>query len=160
MLHVDGREDVDARLEHGLDVLPALRVLLARRVGVRELVDQAQLGAAQQDRREIHLLDFHPRGSGTVGDAPAREELEPGGLRGGLRAVVRLEVADHDVASRLGLGLPLLQHPVRLADPGRHAEEDLVAAGHAPGRYAPSTLCTTRPMSLIPTNGAMRPPSP
>ena len=67
----------------------------------------------------------------------------------------RLEVADHDVAPRLELRVPLLQHPVRLADAGGHAQEDLVMAPHAPRR-----LWTTRSISLMPTNGAIRPPTP
>ena len=51
VLHVDRREHVDSRRQHVLDVLVALLVLHAGHVGVRELVDQAQLGSAQQDPR-------------------------------------------------------------------------------------------------------------
>ena len=51
MLDVDRREHVDPGLEHVLDVLVALLVLDARGVGVRELVDQAQLGIAAQRSR-------------------------------------------------------------------------------------------------------------
>ena len=43
MLDVDGRVDVDSGLEDVVDVLVALRVLEARRVGVGKLVDQSQL---------------------------------------------------------------------------------------------------------------------
>ena len=43
VLDVDGADDVDAGLEQLLDVLPALRVLRAGHVGVRELVDQRDL---------------------------------------------------------------------------------------------------------------------
>ena len=160
VLDVDRREDVDAGAQHVVDVLVALAMLDARGVGVRELVDERQLGAALEERGQIHLGQLVV----AVGDAAARDELERLGLRGGLRAVVRLEVADDDVAAGVGLGLPLLQHAVRLADPGGHAEEDLVvtAALHRPCRQcqAPSRLWTTRSTSLMPMNGAISPPSP
>ena len=58
MLDVDGREHVDPRLDHVAHVLVALLVLDARRVGVRELVDQAQLGFPSKHRRQIHLLQW------------------------------------------------------------------------------------------------------
>ena len=121
MLHVDRREHVDAGVEHVAHVLVALLVLDARRVGVRELVDQAQLRRAREDRRQVHLLDLGV----AVAHPPARHQLEVLGLRLVSQPPVRLEVADHDVAARLGLGLALLQHPVGLPDPGRHADEDL-----------------------------------
>ena len=68
VLDVDGREDVDPGGEHVGDVLVALGVLEPGRVGVRELVDQAQLRAAGEDARQVHLLELHA----AVGDAPAR----------------------------------------------------------------------------------------
>ena len=163
MLDVDGRIHVDPGLEHVVDVLVALRVLEARRVGVRELVDQRQLGRPLEDRRQVHLLEHRV----AVGHPPARQPLEPLRLRLGLGAAVGLEVGDHHVAPGPLLGLSLLQHAVGLADPRRHAEEDLVAAAstarHAAGillAQAPSTLWTSRSMSLIPMNGATIPPRP
>ena len=51
VLDVDRRDHVDAGVEQLLDVLPALLVLRARHVGVRELVDERDLGLARQDRR-------------------------------------------------------------------------------------------------------------
>ena len=104
------------------------------RVGVGELVDQTQLGAAAQDRRQVHLLKLGV----AVGDPPARDLLEVARLGERLDPAVGLEVADHDVAAGLGLGLGLLEHPVGLADAGGHPEEDLVAAAarDVPGRGA------------------------
>ena len=151
VLHVHGREHVDPRREHVGDVLVALGVLGARGVRVRELVDQRQLRRAQQQAGKVHLRERHV----LVGEPPARELRQPGGDRLGLRPPVRLEVADHDVAPRLELRVAFLQHPVRLADAGGHAQEDLVMALHAPRR-----LWTSRSISLIPTNGAIRPPTP
>ena len=57
VLDVDGRHDGDPGREDVLDVLIALLVLDARDVGVRELVDQHDLGLAGEDRRQVHLLE-------------------------------------------------------------------------------------------------------
>ncbi len=57
VLHVERREDVDARVEQLLDVLPALEVPRARRVGVGQLVDEDQLGLAGEGRVEVELLE-------------------------------------------------------------------------------------------------------
>ena len=113
-------------LEQLRDVLVALAVLDARRVGVRELVDEAQLGRPLQEPREIHLAH---RVAAVVDDAEGLD-LQPLCLRRRLRPAVRLEHADDDVAPVLGRRATLLQHAVRLADAGRHAQEDLAAAGH------------------------------
>ena len=93
MLDVERGEDVDAGLEHVLDVLVALAVLEPGRVRVRELVDQAQPRRARQDRGEVHLAD----GRAAVDDLAARQDLEAFRQRGRLRAPVRLEQADHGV---------------------------------------------------------------
>ena len=132
VLHVDGREHVDPGGEHVLDVLVALGVLEPGSVGVRQLVDQGQLGRAADDRRQIHLLEHRV----AVRHAPPRDRLEPFGLGNGLQAAVRLEVTDHDVTPVLGLRLALAQHLVGLADAGGHPQEDLVVPviGHAPRR--------------------------
>ena len=175
MLDVDGREHVDPRLEHIAHILIPLLVLDPRRVRVRELVDQAQLGFAREHRRQVHLLQRRP----PVDDAPAGNDLQSLGLRDGLRPPVGLEVADDNIAPVLGLGGALLQHPVGLADPRGHPDEDLqvpaisdrAVAGALVGRrsvgvaggrtaQAPSRLWTIRSISLIPMNGAMIPPSP
>ncbi len=121
VLDVDGREHVDARVEHVADVLVALLVLEARRVGVGELVDQAQLGPAREHRRQVHLLERRA----PVDDFAPGHELETLGLGERVRSAVGLEVADHDVATGVGLRRALLQHAVGLADPRGHADEDL-----------------------------------
>ncbi len=101
-----------------------LLVLDAGGVGVRELVDQAQLGRATQDRRKVHLLQHRV----AVAHAPAGNHLQALGQSGRLGATVGLQIADHDIAAGLRLGMPLLQHPVGLAHAGGHPEEDLVTA--------------------------------
>ena len=93
VLDVERGVDVDAGGEQLLDVEIALGMAAARRVGVRELVDQDELRAARQDRVEVHLLED----AALVVDAPARDDFEPGEQRLGLGAAVRLDDADDDV---------------------------------------------------------------
>ena len=164
VLDVDRGEHVDAGLQHVLDVLVALGVLEAGGVGVGELVDQAELRRALEDGRQVHLL----QPGAAVLDAPARELLEPLGLRERYRPGRASPGRRRRRRGPRLLGLALLEHPVGLAHPGRHAEEDLVAAAalapwapdSAPARQAPSRLCTMRSISLMPMNGAISPPSP
>ena len=57
VLHVHRGHHGDAGGEDLLDVLPALLVLRAGRVRVRQLVDDDDVGPALQDGVEVHLLD-------------------------------------------------------------------------------------------------------
>ena len=72
VLDVERREDVDAGLEHVLDVLVALAVLDPGRVGVRELVDQAQLRRAGEDGRAGPARSSPCRGRRACAAARAR----------------------------------------------------------------------------------------
>ena len=128
VLDVDGGEHVDAGVEQVLDVLVALLVLEARRVGVRQLVDQRHLRRASQDGGEVHVGQVGP----AVGHAPLGDDRDARRRGRGLLAPVRLEQADDDVAPGLLLCVPLEQHPVGLADPRRHAEVDRVVAAARP----------------------------
>ena len=122
VLDVHGREDVDAGSQQIGDVLEALVVLGARGVGVRELVDERELGRAAQHGGEVHLL----QDDAAALDPPSRHDLQAGRLRGRLVAPVGLDQADHDVAARVSLRAAVLEHAERLADACRHPEEDLV----------------------------------
>ena len=155
MLDVDGRDHVDPGLEHVVDVLPALLVAHLRRVRVRELVDERELGMPGNHGVDIHLVEIER----SVLGAEPRHDFEPVGEHGRLGAVMRLEIADRDVRSAL-LRLPSFEeHPVRLADAGSHPQEyPIVASSHS--GHAPKRLWTTRSMSLIPTNGRIIPPRP
>ena len=140
MLHVHRGDDVDPRLEDLVDVLVALLVARAGRVRVRELVDEGELGCALEHGVDVHL----PEHQAAVRHRHSRHELETLGERGGLGPVVRLEIADHDVAP-LGVRLPaLLQHPIGLADAGGHAEQDAVAAAHDVNRQRTAGESTDR----------------
>ena len=48
MLHIQGRQYIDARRQQFLDVLPALRMARPLDIRVREFIDQDQGGAPQQ----------------------------------------------------------------------------------------------------------------
>ena len=92
--------------------------------------------------------------------AQPRNDFEALGEGRRLGAVVRLEVADHDVPPLL-LRLPAFEeHAVRLADSRRHPEQDPVVAAGSQSAHAPKTLWMMRSISLMPMNGRIIPPSP
>ena len=124
VLDVDRRDDGDARVEQLLDVLPALRVPGAGHVGVRELVDQRDLGLAREDRVDVHLLE----GLAAVLDDLAGHDLEAVELGDCLRPVVGLDQADDDVGSAAFLApAALVEHGEGLAHTRRGAEIDAQA---------------------------------
>ena len=94
VLDVDRGVDVDAGGEQLLDVLPALGVAGAGRVGVGQLVHQEQRGMAGERGVEIELLERARRGSRS---ARRGRISRPSSSRGGLRPAVGLDDADHDV---------------------------------------------------------------
>ena len=127
MLDVHRRGDADPPVQDVLDVLVALAVARLGQIRMRELVDERELGSAPDHSVDVHLGEHRTADGGPK----MRHHLEALGERGRLGPVVRLEVADHDVdALPRGL-LALLQHPVGLADPGRHAEQDPVVPSQA-----------------------------
>ena len=69
----------------------------------------------------------------------AGDELESFGLRDGLGAAMRLEVADDDVAALALHFLGFAHHLIGFADAGRVAEKDLRAASIGSGRHQTGT---------------------
>ena len=65
VLDVDRGDDVDARVEQLVDVLPALLVAAAGHVGVGELVDERDRRPAGEDGVDVHLLERRCRGTST-----------------------------------------------------------------------------------------------
>ncbi len=120
MLDVDGGDDVDAGVQQFLHVLPALGVARARRVGVRQLVDECDLRSAGEHGVEIHLLE----GGAAVGDPGARHDLKTLDQLGGVLASVGLHEAHHHVGAPLGSPVALTEHVVGLAHAGGVAEID------------------------------------
>ena len=124
MLHVDGPDHVDPCIQQREHVLVTLAVARPGRVGMRDLVDHGDGGPAQQRRVQIHLLDDHA----AILDAAAGNDFQPLDQRRGLRAAVRLDEGDHHVDPPAPQVVRLLQHPVRLADPGGETDVQLETA--------------------------------
>ena len=56
ILHVHGGEHVDASVEQNLNVLPAAGTLRSGRIGVSEVIDNANFGSALQNRGHVHFI--------------------------------------------------------------------------------------------------------
>ena len=127
VLDVERGVDVDAGGEQLLDIHVALGMPAARRVGVRELIDQRELRPARQQRVEVHLLQPAP----SVFDRAARDDLEAFeqrlGFACGRGSRRRRPRHRRPPAARLRRG----EHLVGLADAGRGAEEHLQPAARS-----------------------------
>ncbi len=129
VLDVDRGDDVDARLEQFLDVLPALGVARSGDVGVGEFVDEGDGGTAFEDRVDVHLGEDR----GAVLDRAARDVLQTVQHHFGARPVVVPGEGDHAVGAALDPAVGLGEHGVRLADTRRRAEVyPKLAASHGP----------------------------
>ncbi|MDQ1138305.1 hypothetical protein QE410_003104 [Microbacterium sp. SORGH_AS 1204] len=124
VLHVHGRDHVDTRGEQLVDVLPALVVARARRVGVRELVDERDSRMPLEHGIQIHLVECDT----AVRHGAAGDGLEPLGLGGGGGAAVRLDDGDDHVVPFVAEAAPFLEHLVRLAHTGCRAEQHAEAS--------------------------------
>ena len=93
VLDIDRGPDVDAGGEQLRHVLPALGMAAVGSVGVREFVDDDQLGLALERRVEVELLD---RAAAIFDHAP-RQDFEPLDERARLRAAMSLDEADDDI---------------------------------------------------------------
>ena len=120
VLEVQCGDDIDARIEQDLDILPPLLVKASRRVGVGELVDQHHLRCSLEDGLKVHLFE----GLAPVGEVCARQDVEVGDLLGRVLATVGLDIADHHVRTPLLTADALGQHLVGLAHAGSSPEVD------------------------------------
>ncbi len=121
VLHVERGEDVDARVEQLLHVLPPLHVARSRRVRVGELVDEEQLGLSRERSVEVELVQL----DAAVLHLAPREQLQAHEQRPRVVPSVRLHDPDDDGALLVvDLAARGLEHRVGLADAWRGAEED------------------------------------
>jgi hypothetical protein len=120
VLNVHCGQYVDAGGEQLLDVLPALGVPGAGRVGVRQLVDHHDLGAAGQHGLGVQLAERVI----AVHVPPPGNALQPGRQLRGPRPAVVLYQADHHIGAPVGTPVRLAEHGERLADAGRGAQVD------------------------------------
>ncbi len=123
VLDVQRGVHVDPGVEQLLDVLPALGVAGARRVGVGQLVEQQHLRAAGERGVEVELRERHA----AILERAQRQDLEALEQARGLGASMGLDHADHRVIAGVQPLAGLEQHRIGLADSRGGAEEDLEA---------------------------------
>ena len=120
VLDIECGVDVDAGSQQILDVLVALGMARAGRVGVGQLVHQRQPRLPGQHRVHVHLAED---GAAVFNDAP-REDVQPIEQCIRLGSAVGLDVAHDQIDA---LGSPLLgglQHGIGLAHAGCVAKKD------------------------------------
>jgi hypothetical protein len=100
---------------------------------VRELVDQGDLGPPGQHRVEVHLLEL----GAAVFDPVPRDHLQAVEQRRGMLPAVRFHERHHHVRAAFEPPVPLGEHVVRLAHPGRGAEIDPQLPGVPVGHRDP-----------------------
>ncbi len=131
VLDVDRGQHVDTGVEQFLDVLPALVVAPAGDVGVGELVDQGDLGAAGDHRLGVHLGELRA----PVAAVQPGQHLQAFEQVLGVPPGVALDVGDDHVGAAFLPAPGLVQHPVGLAHPGGRTEQHFQAAPAAPGAH-------------------------
>ena len=135
MLDIEGGEHVDAGVAQLLDILPALGMAAARRVGVGQLVYQRHLRVAGQHRVYVEFAE----GVGTMLQRAARQDLEGRGQRHGLGAAMGFDDAGHDILAIAQHLRARPQHLEGFAHTRRGTQKDLEAAPRfAPGRLEQS----------------------
>jgi len=121
VLDVERGPHVDPGMEQLRDILPALGMARAGRVGVRELIDQEEPRMARECRIEVELAD---RAALHVERSPG-QLLEPFEQCSGVRAAVRLDETHDHVVTLVARRTRGAKHRVSLARARRGAEEDL-----------------------------------
>ena len=135
VLDIEGGEHIDPGVAQFLDVLPALGMAAARRIGVGQLVDQRHLRAAGQHRVDIEFAE----GMGAVGDGGAGQDLEGRGQRHRLGAAMGFDDAGDDILAIAQHLRACPQHLEGFAHTGRGTQKYLEAAPRfAPGRLEKS----------------------
>ena len=118
---------MDPGIEELVDVLPALGVTAARRVGVRQLVHERDLGPAGEERVDVELAQHRA----PVGDLAQGYLLEALHQRRGVGPAVGLAHADDHVGAALLAASGLGEHVDGLPDTRRGAEVDAeLSPGH------------------------------
>ncbi|SAK84336.1 hypothetical protein AWB82_05666 [Caballeronia glebae] len=121
VLDIDGRINVDARVEQFLHVLPALHVARALDVRVREFVDENELRLSCERGVEIEFGEQ----TATIFDARGRQRFEAFDERQRFLAPVRFDHADDRLRALVAAAARGLQHREGLAYASGSAEEDL-----------------------------------
>ena len=120
VLHVDGGEHVNLRVQQLDHVFIALGVFAAFNVGVREFVNQRHRRLAGEDRIHIH---FGEDGA-FVFDLLARNHVHFRNQIDDALAAVGFDHAHHDVLAAAVAADAFAEHAVGFAHAGRVSEED------------------------------------
>ncbi|SHT88073.1 Uncharacterised protein [Mycobacteroides abscessus subsp. abscessus] len=120
VLHVDGGQHVDPRIQDLVDVLPTLGVSAARHIGVCHLIDEHQGRPALQ--HGVHVQLIHR--CSAVDHLLGWNELQPIEQFGGLTTTVGLYHRGHHIGSAPGPAMRLVEHGEGLAYTGRGPQVD------------------------------------
>jgi len=129
VLHIEGGEDINARVQEIPYVLPALGVQSPGGVGVGQVVHEDDLGVTGQGPLQIELLQGRP----PVGIGLPGQQLQARRHGLGLGAPVGVHQARHHIRAVQEQGLGLHQHGVGLADARGGTEEYLQSGPGLPG---------------------------
>jgi hypothetical protein len=124
MLDIQGSDDVNPLGQDILDILVPLRVLAARHVGVRQLIDKGDLGSAGQYGVDIHF--FH--NNIVVFLLAPGDDFEPLQELGDIGPAVGLHESHDHIDPFFFEATAFEKHLVGLPYPRDRAEEDLEAA--------------------------------
>ncbi len=124
VLDVQRRINVDTGVEQLIHVLPAFGVPAARRVCMRQLVDDDQRRMLRQRRVEIEFFEL----DAAILDFTQRHDVHAQQHGRRFAAAVRLNDADQHVPPGRDVAAGRFEHRIRLADAGREAEEQLQPA--------------------------------
>ena len=132
VLHVDGRIDVDARLQEFHDVLPSLRVSRTLGIGVGQFVHQNELRTTGECRVKIEF----PQCRSAMLDHAWRQNRQPFQQGFRFRTTVRFDPPDDDIHPVTSLLVRSPQHRVGFPHARRGAEKDLELAARLLGLFS------------------------
>ncbi len=139
VLDVDSGVDVDASGEQLLNVLPAFGVPTARRIGVRQLIDQHQAGGSLEQRIQVHFFE----GDAAIFGAQQRLLRQAIEQCLGFRAAVGFHHARHDPDALTQLRMGRLKHGVGLAHARRSTKKNLQPPTAFAGQLGQQCVSTT-----------------
>ena len=126
VLNVHGRDDVDARIEQTVNILPALRRRILTVHGMSELVHENDVGLTLDNRRNIKLVIRRA----AIAHPPRRNHRQPLKPRGGPRTPVGFNDAYDDVLPALQAVMGLLEHRAGLTYAGGSPQIHLEYTAH------------------------------
>ncbi len=124
MLDIERGINIDPPCQNFLDILIALGVTAARRIGVGQLIHQNQLRLSFKDRVDVHLIEP----MAMIGNFGAVDDFKSIDKRFGFLAPMRLDNADHDINVVSLARAPGHQHFVGFTDAGSCSQKYLQTA--------------------------------